>query len=60
MVIAQSLGEYGGAPGRALAGIIDIGVRAFSTVVDTVRNAEPSSWLAVGAAVLIMWFAFKR
>jgi hypothetical protein len=60
MVIAQSLGEYGGGASRALASAMDAGLRAFSTVVDTVRSAEPTTWLVLAVAAFIVWFAFKR
>lgn len=60
MVIAQSLGEYGAVSSRALASAMEAGLRTFSTVIDRARTAEPTTWLAVAAALLVIWVVFKR
>ena len=55
MLIAQGLGEYG-----ALSG----GGTSLSELIDrvdyAVRDTTPSTWVAVFAVVLVVWFVFFR
>jgi hypothetical protein len=60
MILAQSLGEYGAVSGGALANALAAVSDAFNTVTDTVRHAEPLTWVAVGGVALVLWIAFRR
>jgi hypothetical protein len=55
VLIAQGLGEYG-----ALSG----GGTSLSELIDrvdyAVRDTTPSTWVAVFAVVLVVWFVFFR
>jgi hypothetical protein len=55
MLLAQSLGEYGGVR-DVLEGLL----RAFNTAWDAVRDAEPKTWVMVGAAALVVWLVLRR
>ncbi len=56
MLIAQGLGEYG-----ALASGGSSGFRDFvDNVQYTIRDAEPSTWIAVSFGLLVLWFLFLR
>jgi hypothetical protein len=56
MLIAQGLGEYG-----ALAGGGSSGFRDFLGNLEyTMRDADPSTWVAVLFGVVVLWFVFLR
>jgi len=59
MLLAQALGEYGG-----LAGISSTAMtfleHTFDVVTDTVHQAGPTTWVAVGCGAVVLWFFLKR
>jgi hypothetical protein len=56
MLIAQGLGEYG-----ALASGGSSGLRDFVGNLEyTMRDADPSMWLAVLFGLVVLWFVFLR
>jgi hypothetical protein len=56
MLIAQGLGEYG-----ALAGGGSSGLRDFLGNLEyQMRDADPTTWLAVLFGFLVLWFVFFR
>ena len=56
MLIAQGLGEYG-----ALAGGGSSGIRDFLGNLEyTLRDANPSTWVAVLFGVVVLWFVFRK
>jgi len=56
MLIAQGLGEYG-----ALASGGSSGLRDFLGNLEyTMRDADPSMWLAVLFGLVVLWFVFLR
>jgi hypothetical protein len=58
MLLAQALGEYGALTGGGgvVAGLAD----ALSTIEDTARHTEPSTWAFVGGGLFLLWFVFLR
>ena len=59
MLLAQTLGEYGGA-GGGLRGLLDGLLRALNTAWDAVLHAEPRTWVVIGAVALVFWFVLRR
>jgi hypothetical protein len=59
MLLAQTLGEYGAASG-GVRGVIAGLMNALNSFGDTLRHAEPKTWLMVGGVVLVLWFFLRR
>ncbi|MGD9903326.1 MAG: hypothetical protein AB7U83_07630 [Vicinamibacterales bacterium] len=55
MVVAQNLGEYG-----ALAAFTSAASRAWVTVQSALTETPPVAWLAVAAAVAVLWSLRSR
>jgi len=56
MVVAQAIGEYGGVAG-AVSGAF---TRAYNGVQSFLYDAEPSTWLMIGAVVVVVWWLRPR
>jgi hypothetical protein len=58
MMLSQGLGEYGALSGGGggFAGIAD----TLSSIEDTVRHAEPRTWVIVAIGLFVLWFLFLR
>jgi hypothetical protein len=56
MLIAQGLGEYGALTGGGGSGLAEI----LDRVEYSVGPATPTTWVAVFAGFLIVWFVFFR
>jgi hypothetical protein len=56
MLIAQGLGEYGALAGGGSSGLRDL----LGNLEDTMRDADPSMWLAVLFGLVVLWFVFLR
>jgi hypothetical protein len=56
VLIAQGLGEYGALAGGGSSGLAGL----FDRVDYAVRDATPATWVAVFAAVMVVWFVFFR
>ena len=55
MLIAQGLGEYGALSGGS-SGLADM----LDRMDYSVRHATPSTWVALFAGFLVVWFVFFR
>jgi energy-converting hydrogenase Eha subunit G len=60
MVFAQSLGEYGALSGGALASALAAVSETFDMLTDRLRQAESTTWLAIGAVAVVLWLVFRR
>jgi hypothetical protein len=56
MLIAQGLGEYGALSGGGSSRLGDF----LDNVGYTIRDAEPTTWIAVSVGLLAVWFLFLR
>ena len=60
MLLAQSLGEYGGlvdgGSGQISSGMHDI----VSAIEDALRHPTPKTWLGLAAFFFVLWFLFIR
>jgi hypothetical protein len=62
-MLAQGLGEYGAVGGGAVGG--DGGAfsslaSALAAIEDTVRNAEPRTWIIASVSAVLFWFLLLR
>ncbi len=57
-MLAQGLGEYGavGGGGGAFSSLAS----ALEAIEDTVRNAEPRTWIIASVSAVLFWFLFLR
>jgi len=56
MLLAQSLGEYSG-----LTGALSSGLETVRAVVeDQARQLDPTTWLAIVAGAIVLWFVVLR
>jgi hypothetical protein len=51
MMLAQAIGEYGGVAG-AVSGAL---TRAYNGVQSVLYDADMSTWMVVGAIVVVVW-----
>lgn len=56
MLIAQGLGEYGGLASGGSSGLRDF----LGNLEYTMRDADPSMWLAALFGLVVLWFVFFR
>ncbi|HEU5254677.1 MAG TPA: hypothetical protein VFU28_01735 [Vicinamibacterales bacterium] len=56
MLIAQGLGEYGALASGGSSGLRDL----LGNLEYTLRDADPSTWLAVLFGFVVLWFVFFR
>ena len=56
MVVAQAIGEYGGVAG-AVSGAF---TRAYNGVQSFLYDAELSTWMIIGAVVVVVWLLADR
>lgn len=59
MIVAQSMGEYGGLVGM-LADVVSTVTRTLGTIADSLRNAEPMTWAVILIIAVLLWLLFKR
>ena len=55
LILAQSMGEYGGIVGSFQEGLYQLRV----TVNDFLRNTGPGTWLIGGGALILLWFFLR-
>jgi len=59
MVVAQSMGEYGGLVG-VFSDAVETLTRTLGTIVDSLRNAEPMTWAVILIIAGLLWLLFRR
>ena len=64
-MLAQGLGEYGAVSGGTAGGGSGGGAfsslaSALAAIEDSVRNAEPRTWIIASVSAVLFWFLFLR
>ena len=55
LILAQSLGEYGGMGGAIQEGFYRLRV----STSEFLRNSSPTTWIVVGGALVLLWFFLR-